>query len=261
VRDAGDPAVALYGILPGSDLLRADERVFVAEGEVVVRVLATRSRFRPRSLFVEERRLESLEDVLAALGDEVPVYVAPQGVMDRVVGFPIHRGVLALGDRGDPAPPDAVLAGGDLVVGIVGVTNHDNVGGIFRNAAAFGASAVLFDRTTCDPLYRKAIRVSVGGVLVVPFARCETADTMLDALARGGFALHALTPGGDEPIEALREPGRRAILVGAEGGGLPEDVLRRARRGAFVEPGGDESIEVGWAGHAGPPVSGPGRGR
>jgi tRNA G18 (ribose-2'-O)-methylase SpoU len=244
VRDAGDPAIALYTSVRDRDLLRADERVFVAEGEVVVRVLATRSRFRARSLLVEERRVAALDDVVAALDDDVPVYVAPQRVMDEVVGFPIHRGVLALGDRGDAAPPDAVLAGGDLVVGIVGVTNHDNVGGIFRNAAAFGASAVLFDRTTCDPLYRKAIRVSVGGALVVPFARCEGAETMLDALARGGFALHALTPGGDEPIEALREPGRRAILVGAEGPGLPEDVLRRARRVRIGMSGALDSLNV-----------------
>jgi len=247
VTGADDPAVQLFANLRDRDLHRSGEGLFVAEGEVVVRVLATRSRFRVRSLLVDERRVASLEDVIAALGPEVPVHVAPQKVLDTIVGFPIHRGILALGERGDEAPPDSVLAGGDLVVGLVAIANHDNVGGIFRNAAAFGASAVLFDAATCDPLYRKSIRVSVGGALVVPFGRCESAHTMLDALERSGFALYALTPGGDEPIEALRAsaaPGRRAILLGTEGDGLPEDVLARAHRVRIAMGGALDSLNV-----------------
>src|SRR5438093_11274536 len=109
-----------------------------------------------------------------------PIYVASQEVMDAIVGFPIHRGILALGERGVELEPADVLARGDLVVGLVGLTNHDNVGGLFRSAAAFGVSGMLLDETTCDPLYRKAIRVSVGGALIVPFARSPSAASMLD---------------------------------------------------------------------------------
>lgn len=210
------------------------EGAFVAEGEVVVRVLA-RSRFSIRSLLLEERRVDALSDVLEAAPDDVPAYVVPQKVMDAVVGFHIHRGVLALGERGEALHPETVLReaaaapGPAVVVALVGLANHDNVGGIFRNAAAFGARAVLLDAETCDPLYRKAIRVSVGGALVVPFARCESAGAMLDVIERSAFSAIALTPRGDVAIGALEPPDRRVIVLGTEGRGLPDEVLRRTR--------------------------------
>ena len=175
-----------YVRLRDRDLARTDG-LFVAEGEVVVRVLASsrQTRFRVRSLLVEQRRVEAVADVVAALGDDVLAYVVPQNVMDAVVGFAIHRGILALGERGAPLDASALLdacavldepgssfPGGRIAVGLVGLTNHDNVGSVFRNAAAFGARGVLLDHATCDPLYRKSIRVSVGAAVVTPFARC-----------------------------------------------------------------------------------------
>ncbi len=223
------------------DLARGDG-LFVAEGEVVVRVLASprQSRFRVRSLLVERRRVEAIADVLAELDDGVVAYVVSQDVMDAVVGFPIHRGILALGERGAPLQPWALLAsagalGGraQLAIGLVGLTNHDNVGSVFRNAAAFGARGVLLDHATCDPLYRKSIRVSVGGALVVPFARCSSAEEMLDAIAAAGWETLALTGRGDERLDAVaseppRGPGR-VLLLGTEGEGLPDAILARAR--------------------------------
>jgi tRNA G18 (ribose-2'-O)-methylase SpoU len=177
------------------------------------------------------------------------VYVAPQEVMDAVVGFHIHRGVLAIGDRGKDVGPEAVLARGDLVLGLVGLTNHDNVGGLFRSAAAFGASGVLLDDATCDPLYRKAIRVSVGGALVVPFARCASADAMLDALAGAGFEPIALTPRGAESLDVLRTlRGKRALLLGTEGEGLPDSVIARARAVRIAMGGTMDSLNVAVAG-------------
>lgn len=228
VGDADDPVLEPYARMRERDLV-GRHGLFVAEGEVVVRVLATRSRFRVRSALFEERRVATMRDVIDRLPAEVPVYVAPQPVMDAVVGFPIHRGILALGERGEPMPPEEVLAS-DLVVGLVGLANHDNVGGIFRSAAAFGAG-ILHDEKTCDPLYRKAVRVSVGGALTVPFTEMRDAHAMIDLLEDAGFSVMALTARGEETIDvAVRGTRRRALLVGTEGAGLPADVLARTRR-------------------------------
>lgn len=229
VTSPDDPAIDGYARMRDRDLLRASDGhgLFVAEGEVVVRVLVTRGRFAVRSLLLEERRVPALADVLAALEalpETIPVHVAPQSVMDAIVGFPIHRGVLALGERGAPVDVDALLAPRGLVVGLVGLANHDNVGSIFRSAAAFGARVVL-DAGTCDPLYRKAVRVSVGAALVVPFAAVPDARAMLDRLAAHGYEVLGLSPRGASALDELAPAPRRALLLGTEGPGLPADVL------------------------------------
>ncbi|MDB4945347.1 MAG: ribosomal methyltransferase [Labilithrix sp.] len=240
IASASDPALDPYLRLRDRDLARNDG-LFVAEGEVVVRVLGEprQTQFRVRSLLLERRRVEALGDVLSGLPEDVLVYVVPQEVMDAVVGFPIHRGVLALAERGTPREAASLLEDPHphrrpLVVGLVGLTNHDNVGSIFRNAAAFGARGVLLDPATCDPLYRKAIRVSVGGALVVPFARCSSAHAMLDAIEAAGWEALALSARGDERLDEVvsvsRAPAGRVLLMGTEGDGLPEDVMARARR-------------------------------
>jgi tRNA G18 (ribose-2'-O)-methylase SpoU len=167
--------------------------------------------------------------------------------MDVIVGFPIHRGILAVGRR--PALPPvadflACLPSRALVLGLVGLANHDNVGGIFRNAAAFGASAVLLDATCCDPLYRKAIRVSVGGVLLVPFTRSPTVGTMVDELQAAGFDVLALSPSGRETLDSVTPLPRTALLLGAEGSGLPENVLSRTRTISIPMNSGFDSLNV-----------------
>ena len=235
-----------YVRLRDRDLAGRVDGLFVAEGEVVVRVLASprQSQFRVRSLLVEQRRVEALRDVLDGLADEVPAYVVAQDVMNEVVGFAIHRGILALGERGVPLAPEALLAGttpgvatSGLAIGLVGLTNHDNVGSVFRNAAAFGARGVLLDPATCDPLYRKSIRVSVGGALVVPFARCASDEAMLETIERAGWEALSLSARGEERLdEVVRTPplgaraGGRVLLMGTEGDGLPAHVLARTRR-------------------------------
>jgi len=228
VDDASDPALDPYLRIRERDLGRSD--AFVAESEVVVRVLAMQSPYRIRSLLLEERRVDALRDVVDRQAEDVSAFVVPQKVMDAVVGFHIHRGVLALADRGDAIHPETLLLQArGIVLGLVGLTNHDNVGGIFRNAAAFGVRGVLLDSETCDPLYRKAVRVSVGGALVVPFARCESIETMLDVIARAGFDVVGLTPRGEATIDALPPAERRVVLLGTEGDGLPARVLDRVR--------------------------------
>lgn len=146
-----DPRVASYREVRERDLA-GREGLFVAEGEVVLRTLLSgRSRFEPVSILLTETRIAALAALLANVPYTVPVFVAPPAVMERIAGFPIHRGVLAMGSRADASTPAGVLApahGPALALGLVGLANHDNVGGAFRNAAAFGVDAVLLDRAT-----------------------------------------------------------------------------------------------------------------
>jgi len=246
VSDPDDPRIEDYRAIRERDLVGRQHR-FVAEGEVVLRVLLQQSRFRIESLLLAEGRLNGLSDALALLPPEVPVYVANRAVMDAIVGFPIHRGVLAVARRAPLPPAEEVLSrmpGSALVVGLIGLANHDNVGGIFRNAAAFGASAVLLDPETCDPLYRKAIRVSVGGALVVPFTRIPSVDAMVEALQAASFEIIALSPSGEEILSQIRPARRTAVLLGAEGPGLPPGLLARTRTVSIPMSGGFDSLNV-----------------
>lgn len=221
--------------------------LFMAEGEVVLRTLLTASRFEAVSLLLAETRVAKLAPLLARVPESAPVYIAPQAVLDAVAGFHLHRGILALGRRGAEPDVNALLAGAparSVVVGLVGLSNHDNVGGVFRNAAAFGAGAVLMDPTCADPLYRKAIRVSVGAALRVPFARATGADAMLDALERAGFETLALTPRGETRLADLAAAPRTAVLFGTEGEGLPDALLARCRTVRIDMAGGFDSLNV-----------------
>ncbi len=247
ITDADDPRIAAYRRVRERDLA-GRENGFIAEGEVVLRVLLSAgARCKPASLLVAENRLARLEALAVDLDPAIPVYAASQPVMDAIAGFPIHRGMLAFGER--PADPgaSALLAGlprRTLVMALFGVANHDNMGGLFRNAAAFGVDAVLLDPRSCDPLYRKAIRVSVGAALKVPFARLAEGEDALALLARAKFTPLALSPGGAETIASLKRPARAAVLFGAEGPGLPPDVLARARTLAIPMAGGWDSLNV-----------------
>jgi len=210
-------------------------------------LLGGEARCRPSSLLVAENRLARLAPMLGAAEPRVPVYAATQAVMDAVVGFHIPRGMLAHGVR--PADPGAEallrqLPPRAIVLALFGIANHDNMGGIFRNAAAFGAGAVLLDPTCCDPLYRKAIRVSVGATLKVPFARLDAGQDAPALLARHGFEALALAPAGAEPLAGLRRPDRAAMLLGAEGPGLPPALLAAARTVSIPMAPGWDSLNV-----------------
>lgn len=246
IADPDDPRVAAYRDVRERDLV-GREGLFIAEGEVVVRVLLRRSVHAPVSLLLAEKRVAGLADLIADLPEDVPVYAASQAVMDAIAGFHIHRGILAVGRR-TPAPAPGALLGSAgeraSVVVLFGIANHDNMGGIFRNAAAFGAHAVLLDADCCDPLYRKAIRVSVGAALTVPFARIERGEDALDLLAAHGFPALALSPTGTERLAEVGGPARVAALFGTEGPGLPEAVLARARTVRIPMAGDLDSLNV-----------------
>ena len=247
IDDPEDPRVAVYRQVRERDLV-GRQGGFIAEGEVVLRVLLTGGGPHwAASLLIDGKRLEKLAPLIAALPEQTPVYVAGQPVLDAIAGFPIHRGILAHGRRAPDPDVAALLAGvGEraLVLALHGVANHDNMGGLFRNAAAFGVDAVLLDATSCDPLYRKAIRVSVGAALKLPFARVAPGEDMLALLEAAGFEVLALSPGGAEPLTGLVRPPRAALLLGAEGPGLPAEVLARTRTLSIPMAPGWDSLNV-----------------
>jgi tRNA G18 (ribose-2'-O)-methylase SpoU len=214
---------------------------------VVLRTLMRSGRSAPLSLLIDAKRVAALSDVIAELPAQTPVYAAGQAVLDRIAGFHLHRGILAIG-RKNPAPsPDALLANAPdraVVIVLFGISNHDNMGGIFRNAAAFGAHAVLLDADCCDPLYRKAIRVSVGAALVTPCAQIPPGADGIALLERHGFTPIALSPAGAETLSALPPLRRTAVLLGAEGEGLSPEVMARARTVRIPMSGPMDSLNV-----------------
>ncbi len=207
--------------------LPSGKGLVIAEGVLVVqRMLA--SRFAPHALLGTERRLAELADDLA--GNAVPFYRTSADVMAQVVGFHLNRGVLAAARR-VPEPGVAELVERARTVAVLeGVNDHENLGAIFRNAAGLGVDAVVFGSGCADPLYRRAVRVSMGHALLVPYARATDWPTELTMLKEKGFRLLAMTPHGDadtlaEAMAAARDE-RVAVIVGAEGPGLTPATLR-----------------------------------
>jgi len=246
IDDPEDPRIAVFREVRERDVA-GRHGGFIAEGEVVLRVLSRSRLHRPVSVRIAEKRIQSLRPILEAFDESVAIYSATQGVMDAIAGFPIHRGILAFGRRAPEVSADDLLkdiAGDAIILALFGVANHDNMGGLFRNAAAFGADAVLLDATSCDPLYRKAIRVSVGAALKVPFARLAAGEDALALLAEAGFTALALSPAGAEPLAGLVRPARAAVLLGAEGPGLPDLVMSGARTVAIAMAPGWDSLNV-----------------
>lgn len=228
ISDPTDPRIVEYTAIRERDLTGRDGK-FIVEGRVTLEVFLDRSRHQPESLFLEQGRLEPLKGIIDTIADNVPIYTAPQSLMDQIVGFPIHRGVLACGLKADQIDLDAFLArqsqSSTWVVGL-GLSNHDNVGALIRNAAALGASGVILDAQSCDPLYRKAIRVSAGTALWFPIHHGARTQDILSALDRHNINIWALTPNARATsLYQLSRPEQCALLLGAEGPGLPDQIL------------------------------------
>ena len=250
IAEPDDPRVAAYRDVRERDLV-GREGLFVAEGEVVLNVLlGPRARHETVSLLIAEKRIAGLAELLGVVPDTVPVYAAGQPVMDSIVGFHIHRGILALGRKAAMPSADALVAGlgrRALVVVLSAIANHDNMGGICRNAAAFGADAVILDDDCCDPFYRKAIRVSVGGSLTLPFARVARPLDAIDILTAHRFQTLALSPAGHKTLGDVRRTERVAAIFGAEGPGLPKPVLDRVDTVRIAMAPGMDSLNVATA--------------
>jgi tRNA G18 (ribose-2'-O)-methylase SpoU len=252
IETPDDLRIAEFRDIRERDLTGRQNR-FIAEGTVVLRMLAdahaTGRGFSAEKILLLRNRLDGVAEILDTFPNDVPVYVADADVLDGIVGFNMHRGVLALGRREQATETmllDALPEQALVLVGC-GISNHDNAGSMFRNAAAFRADAILLDETCCDPLYRKALRVSVGSVLSMPYHRGGDALALLSSLAERGFAIWTLSPRGETDIRQIPASGRMALVVGTEGEGLPEAVLSRFRSACIPQSEGLDSLNVATA--------------
>lgn len=243
LRDSRDPRVAdLTGLtdVAARSAREPAEGLFVAEGEKVIR-RALAAGYAPRVVLTEPRWLGGLADALE--GHEVEVLLAEPEVLRQVTGYRVHRGALASMARRALPTVAGVLADARLVVVLVDLVDHTNVGAVFRNAAALGADAVLVSAGCADPLYRRSIKVSMGAALTLPWTR--TAADPLEHLS--GWRVVALTP--DPTAEDIGAVGLgfapRALLLGTEGDGLPPTLLARAdHRVRIPMAGGVDSLNV-----------------
>ena len=230
ISDPDDPRVDDFRDLNSVDRrpdLPTGKGLVIAEGVLVAqRMLA--SRFTAHAFLGTDRRLTELGDDLTATA--APFYRASAEVMAEVVGFHLNRGVLAAARRPAELTPAEVLLGARTVAVLEGVNDHENLGSIFRNAAGLAVDGVIFGAGCADPLYRRAVRVSMGHALLVPFARAPNWPAELKELRDNGFRLLALTPNaqartlGQVMDELTDDP--VAVLVGAEGPGLTETAMR-----------------------------------
>lgn len=226
---AHDPALAPYAHVGDPGWLRR-EGLLVAEGRLVVERLLDLPRFSVVSVLVTPAALDALEPVLSRASADV--CVCEQRTLNAITGFNFHRGCLALGRRPADAPLVDLL-GARRLLAVEAVGNPDNVGGLFRAAAAFGVQGVLLDPSSADPLYRKAIRTSMAATLRVPFARLEGWPESLRCVREAGVRMVALTPRADAMpiarfVATLHGDERLMAVVGAEGAGLSDAALAMA---------------------------------
>jgi tRNA G18 (ribose-2'-O)-methylase SpoU len=247
VAEAEDPRLADYRDLRDVELrknVEAEHGLFLAEGEKVVR-RAVEAGFAVRSFLMAPRWLEGLADVLDRT--DAPCYVVDEDLAERVTGFHVHRGALASLERQPLRSVRDVVAGARTIVALEDVVDHTNVGAIFRSAAALGVDAVVLSPRCADPLYRRAVKVAMGAVFTVPYARMERWYDGVVELSRAGFTTVALTPSADsmEIEAAVRGLDRVALLVGSEGPGLSQRWMACADRRAVIPmTAGVDSLNV-----------------
>jgi tRNA G18 (ribose-2'-O)-methylase SpoU len=247
-----DPRIADYARV-GEPRWIEERGLFVAEGRLVVSRLVADGQFALKSILVTPAALAALADLRERI--DAPVYVCDQATLNGVTGFNFHRGCVALARRGE-VRPIATLLGARTLVALERVGNPDNVGGIFRSALALGAGGVLLDPASGDPLYRKAIRTSMGAALRLPFARAGQWPDALAQVRDAGFTIVALTPGegGRDIYDVARAIGTRrlALVAGHEGEGLSDAALAASdlRCRIPIDPASDSlnvSVAVGIA--------------
>jgi tRNA G18 (ribose-2'-O)-methylase SpoU len=228
IEDPGDSRIAEYRNIPDPDLL-VRHGLFVAEGRIVVERLLTRSRFETRSVLVTQVALAALKDALETRKD-LPVYLVPKPLIHTITSFNIHQGCLAIGVRSVRENWMEIAAHAQRLIVLEHVSNADNVGSICRNAAAFHLDGILLGPACTDPLYRKAIRTSMGASLTLPFAEIRPWPEGIKGLRDAGFKTIALTPHPSVPpirdIATTTAGQRAALVLGHESGGLSDAALQ-----------------------------------
>ncbi len=255
VERVDDPRLSGYALLGDAAALRRSGS-FIAEGRIVVERLLQSGRYEIESLLLNGAALSALEPELGR-GLEAPVYVCAPTFFEGLTGHHFHRGCLALAKRPREPAVAALLERARTLVVLERVADPDNVGSVFRNAAAFGADAVLLGPSCADPLYRKAIRTSMAATLNVPFITLGTPQRLavdpeqswpacVGSLREHGFELLALTPRQpsrtiDEWVSSSGAGSRVALLIGAEGDGLSPELsaLATERLRIAMRPGVD----------------------
>ncbi len=234
VRGVDDPRVADYVALTDVALRRridVERGLYLAESEKVIR-RALEAGHRPRSLLLSQRWLEPMASLVhEVLATGAPVFVGAPALLEQITGFQVHRGAIASMHRPAPRPPGDVLTDARRVLVLEDIVDHTNVGAVFRSAAGIGADAVLVSPRCADPLYRRAVRVSMGTVFQVPWARLDPWPDSVALLRQAGFtvAALALTPDAVSLDElAARAPDRLALVLGTEGDGLSRAALAQA---------------------------------
>ncbi len=251
VSDPADPRLADYVGL--TDVARRSRRepaegLYLAEGEKVIR-RALQARHRPRSLLLAQRWLEPMADLVQQFHRAgAPVFTGDDVVIGSLTGFHVHRGALASMNRPAPQDVSALLDGSRRVVVLEDIVDHTNVGAIIRSVAALGASAVLITPRCADPLYRRAVRVSMGTVFQVPWARIDPWPDGITQLHAAGLTVAALTlTPGAVPLDrfAAHAPERLALVLGTEGAGLAPETLERCDVSVMIPmTGGVDSLNV-----------------
>ena len=234
ITDINDPVLVPYATLTEAQLrnrLEPEKGIFIAESPKVIKV-ALEAGYRPQSFLCEEKHIQGdASEILAMAGSDVPVYTGSRELLASLTGYTLTRAVLCAMHRPAPRPLDEVLNGARRVVVVHSVCDTTNIGSIFRSAAALGMDAVLMTEDACDPLNRRAVRVSMGSVFLVPWTWIPAGPEGLQQLNALGFKTAAMALRDDNidiDSPVLKSADKLAVIMGTEGDGLPQATIDAA---------------------------------